>query len=307
MGTWTIDAGQGADDYAVFVSNMGEVMVYNGSNPSDANNWALKGVWQIGQTFTRRCFLKWSGDLLLLTQDGIVPLASALQSSRLDPRVNLTDKIYYAVSQAASDFYDLFGWQINFFASENMLIFNIPTTQGKQQFVMHTITKSWAKFTGIEALCFEVSGKTGMYFGSKGFIGKWYEGTSDANTNIKASAQQAYSYFDRRGQLKRFTMVRPIFNTVGGNPAVLCGINVDFDTQNELGAVTFNPAASQGAKWDEAEWDEALWGGGSSISKVWQGVTGIGYAGSIVLNVASQNIELRWASSDFVMEAGGVL
>ena len=307
MGTWTIDAGQGADDYAVFVTNMGEVLVYNGSNPSSATDWALKGVWQVGQTFARRCFFKWSGDLLLLTQDGLVPLASALQSSRLDPRINLTDKIYFAVSQAASDFYDLFGWQINYYASANMLILNVPTTQGKQQYVMHGITKSWAKFTGINAFCFEVSGKEGMYFGSTGYVGKWYEGTSDANTNITGSAQQAYSYFDRRGQLKRFTMVRPIFNTVGGNPAVLCGINVDFDTQNELGAVTFNPVASQGAKWDEAKWDEALWGGGSSISKVWQGVTGIGYAGSIVLNVASQNIELRWASSDYVMEAGGVL
>jgi hypothetical protein len=36
MGTWTIDAGQGVDDYAVFVTNMGEVIVYEGTDPSDA-------------------------------------------------------------------------------------------------------------------------------------------------------------------------------------------------------------------------------------------------------------------------------
>ena len=307
MGTWTIDAGQGADDYAVFVTNMGEAIVYNGSNPSDPNDWALKGVWQLGQTFNRRCFFKWGGDLLLLTQDGLVPLASALQSSRLDPRINLTDKIYFAVSQAASVYYDNFGWQINYYASENMLILNIPADTGKEQYVMHTITKSWAKFTGINAICFEVSGKEGMYFGSKGYIGKWYDTNADLNNNITATAQQAYSYFDRRGQLKRFTMVRPIFQSVGGIPTVLCGLNVDFDTQNQLGAVTFNPVSTAGSKWDVAKWDEDLWAGGSTVSKVWQGVTGIGYADSINLNVASQNIDLRWASTDYVMETGGVL
>jgi hypothetical protein len=62
MGTWTLDAGQGADDYAVFVTSMGEVMVYNGTDPDNADTWALKGVWQLGQTFSRRCFFKWSGD-----------------------------------------------------------------------------------------------------------------------------------------------------------------------------------------------------------------------------------------------------
>ena len=307
MGTWTLDAGQGADDYAVFVTNMGEVIVYNGTDPTSATTWALKGVWQLGQTFTRRCFFKWSGDLLLLTQDGLVPLASALQSSRLDPRVNLTDKIYFAVSLAASSYYDNFGWQVNYFAGENMLILNIPITGGTQQFVMHTITKSWANFTGINANCFEVSGKAGMYFGSNGFVGKFYDGLSDDGNNITATSQQAYSYFDTPGQLKRFTMVRPILQSSGGVPGVLVGLSVDFDTQSQLGAVSFNPGNASTGSWDTAVWDTAVWAGGLVTTKIWQGVTGIGFAASINLNVASQNIELHWASTDYVMEAGGVL
>lgn len=307
MGTWTLDAGQGADDYAVFVTNMGEVIVYNGTDPTSATTWALKGVWQLGQTFTRRCFFKWSGDLLLLTQDGLVPLSSALQSSRLDPRVNLTDKIYYAVSLAASNYYDNFGWQVNYFASENMLILNIPITGGTQQFVMHTITKSWANFTGINAICFEVSGKEGMYFGANGYVGKFYDGTSDDGNNITATSQQAYSYFETPGQLKRFTMVRPILQSSGGVPGVYCGLSIDFDTQSNLGAVSFNPSAIGIGDWDVAVWDDAIWAGGLTTTKIWQGVTGIGFAASINLNVAAQNIELHWASTDYVMEPGGVL
>ena len=307
MGTWTLDAGQGADDYAVFVTSMGEVIVYNGTDPTDAATWALKGVWQLGQVFSRRCFFKWSGDLLLLTQDGLVPLASALQSSRLDPRVNLTDKIYFAVSQAATDYGDNFGWQINYFASQNMLILNIPVTAGVEQYVMHTITKSWARFINIQAYCFEVSGATGMYFGSDGFVGKFWDSNADDGGNITATAQQAYSYFDTPGQLKRFTLVRPILQSTGGIPTVLCGLSVDFDTQSQLGSVSFNPSILTTGVWDSGKWDDAIWGGGLTTTKIWQGVSGLGFAGSININVASQGIELHWASTDYVMEAGGVL
>ena len=221
------------------------------------------------------------------TQDGLVPLASALQSSRLDPRVNLTDKIFYAVSQAASQYYNNFGWLIIYFASENMLILNIPTGTGFEQYVMHTITKAWARFTGIEATCFEVHNDR-MYFGSTGFVGKFYDTYADAGTNITATVQQAYSYFESRGQLKRFTMIRPIFLTSGGVPSIAAGVNIDFDTQNVTGAVTFNPATVVAGTWDSSTWDNANWGGGLQVSKIWQGVTGIGYSAGVYMTVASQ-------------------
>ena len=307
IGTWTLDAGYGVDDFLVCVTSMGEVIVYKGSNPNDPADWSLVGVWQMGQTFNRRCFFKYAGDLLLLTQDGLVPLSSALQSSRLDPRVNITDKIYYAVSQAATQFYALNGWQINYFASENMLILNVPTNNGIEQYVMHTITKSWARFTGIQAYCWEVSGDNDIHFGGQGFVGDFYQITSDNGANIVGTVQQAYSYFDTRGALKRWTMVRPILQTDNGLPTVLCGISTDFDTVNLTNQISFNPSILRTGRWDVALWDEANWGSGLVTSKTWQGVTGLGYAGSINMNVASQGIEFHWASTDYVMEKGGVL
>ena len=307
MGTWTLDAGYGVDDLSAFVTSMGEVIVYKGTNPSDSNAWSEVGVWQMGQTFNRRCFFKWAGDLLLLTQDGLVPMSSALQSSRLDPRINLTDKIYYAVSQAATTFYANFGWQINYFASENMLILNIPVGTGYEQYVMHTITKSWARFTNVNAICWEVSGNNDIYFGADGYVGKFYSTPSDNGNNIVATAQQAYSYFDSRGQLKRFTLVRPILQTDNGLPTVLCGISTDFDTVPLVNQIAFNPSSIPIGVWDSGKWDQALWGGNLFVTKYWQGVTGTGFSGSININVASQGIEFHWASTDYVMEGGGVL
>jgi hypothetical protein len=307
MGTWTLDAGYGVDDFAVFVTNMGEILVYQGFDPSDSNNWAMKGLWQMGQTFSRRCFFKWGGDLLLLTQDGLLPLTSALQSDRLDPRINLTDKIYYAVSLACSAYAANFGWQMNYLAEANMLILSIPTNNGMEQYVMNTINKSWARFTGIEAYCFTVSGDQDMHFGGDGYVGLFFTGFSDNGSNIVGNCQQAYNYFDSRGQNKRFTLVRPIFQTDNGLPTVLCGISTDFDTVPLTNQIAFNPSIVSTGVWDQGKWDQSNWGGGLVTTKFWQGVTGIGFAASINMNVASQGIDFHWASVDYVMERGAVL
>ena len=307
MGTWTLDAGYGVDDFAVFVSSMGEILVYQGTNPSDPTAWAMKGLWQLGQTFSRRCFFKWGGDLLLLTQDGLVPLTAQLQSDRLDPRINLTDKIYYAVSVACSTYYASFGWQINYLAESNMLILNIPTDDGIEQYVMNTINKSWARFTGISANCFVVAGDENMYFGGLNYVGQFFTGYADNGTNINGTCQQAFNYFGTPGQLKRFTLVRPILQTYNGLPTVLCGISTDFDTNPLINQLAFNPAINKIGLWDTGRWDQSNWGGGLVVTKYWQGVTGLGFSGAINMNVASQGIDFRWASTDYVMEAGGVL
>ena len=172
---------------------------------------------------------------------------------------------------------------------------------------MHTITKSGARFTGVNAICWEVAGDNKIYFGSNGYVGNFYAQTSDAGNNIVATAQQAYSYFNSRGQLKRFTLVRPILQTDNGLPTVLCGISTDFDTQPLTNQIAFNPSIVNTGIWDVSKWDEANWGGGLTTTKNWQGVTGTGFAGSINMNVASQGIEFHWASTDYTMEKGGVL
>ena len=41
-------AGDGTDDKCVFVTDLGEVLIFTGSNPSDAANWRQEGRYQIG-------------------------------------------------------------------------------------------------------------------------------------------------------------------------------------------------------------------------------------------------------------------
>jgi len=76
MDNWTIDAGAGVDDYAVFYTSQGEIIVYKGGDPSSSTDWALVGVWELGSPVGLRCSMKWAGDLLLMTQDGLLPMCA---------------------------------------------------------------------------------------------------------------------------------------------------------------------------------------------------------------------------------------
>ena len=304
MENWTIDAGNGVDDHCVFITSNGEVLVYAGSDPSSITTWSLVGIWQIGSPVGRRCSLKWAGDCLLMTQDGLTPMAAGLQSSRLDPRVNLTDKIFAAISQAASDYGTTFGWQILYYARENMLILNIPVAVGQQQqYVMNTITKSWCNWTGWNANCWVIWNEE-PYYGGNGVVCKAWDTDADNGTNINADAKQAFSYFGSRGKLKRWTMVRPILLS-SGQPAILSGLNIDFDDTDLLGTLSFT-GISYGL-WDSTLWDTGFWGGNLGVNKSWQGVNGVGFAAALRLKSATAGIETHWTSTDFVLENGGVL
>lgn len=305
MYTWTIDAGYGVDDLAAFITSEGEVIVYRGTDPASANTWALVGVFRIGAPIGTRCGVKFAGDLLLITQDGVVPLSGALQSSRTNPRVALTDKIQYAVSTSVSAYGTNFGWQLLPFPKENMLFLNVPVAEGstQQQYVMNTITKSWCNFTGWAANCWELFNDE-PYFGGNTFIGHAWNSYADNGNNINADGLQAFNYYGSPGQLKRCTMIRPIFFTDGA-PAIGANVNVDFDTTDTTGTISYS-ATSYGT-WNTGLWNNAIWGGGLDVQKFWQGATGVGYCLAPRVKSTSRTIQVQWVSTDLVLEKGGIL
>ena len=304
MGTWTIDAGYGVDDQAVFITSEGEVIVYRGTDPASVTTWALAGIWEIGAPFATRCMMKWGGDLLVLTHDGLYPLAQALQSSRLKPRVAITDKIYSAISDATAAYGANFGWGMMHYAKGDMLLINVPVTSTTRQFAMNVTTKAWTNFAGISANCWAIFNDE-PYFGGATFVGKFWNAFSDnVTTNITGNAKQAFNYFGMPGQTKRWSMIRPTLRT-DGNPSALVALNVDFADIDPTGALAFTPS-SYGA-WDTAVWDIDIWGGGLNIFNAWQGANGQGYCAALRLKVACLGIEVHWASTDFVFEPGGTL
>lgn len=305
MATWTIDGGAGVDDLAVFITSWGEVIVYKGTDPSSANTWALVGIWQIGAPVGRRCFMKFAGDLLIICQDGVYPMSGALQSSRVNPKVALTNKIQYAVSEAVTSYGANFGWQLIQFPKQNQLYLNVPVSEGssQEQYVMNTITKSWTRFTGWNANCWELFNDH-IYFGGDTVVCKAWDTFSDNSTNIDADCLQAFSPMSSPGQIKKFNMIKPYFRT-NGSPSIGSSLNVDFDTTDTTSAITFSPTSY--AVWGTAVWGESVWGGGLRTLQKWQGVSAYGSWSAPRVKTASQGIDVRWVSTTIEYENGGVL
>lgn len=304
-GTWTIDAGNGVNDHYVIMTNKGQIIVYQGIDPTSATTWSMVGVWDIGAPVGRRSLYKYAGDMLIICQDGVVPLSGALQSSRVQPRVAITDKIQYAISEAVTSYANNFGWQLMYVPTINQLWLNVPIqeNQNQQQYAMNTITGSWCNYTGWNANCMEMFDDE-PYFGGDGYVAHAWYGSDDDGNNITALGLQAFNNFNGAGRLKRFTMSRPIFRTDGA-PAIYAGINIDFDTSSPTASLNFTPSTY--SQWDSALWDAGTWGGALTVLQNWQGLNGVGYYGAPIVKTAASGIQVRWVATDIVIEGGAIL
>lgn len=306
MGDWSLDAGYGMDDYAVFVTSEGQVAIYKGIDPASVNTWALVGIYDIGAPIGKRCLAKYAGDMTIICKDGLAPLSKALMSSRVNSQEMLTDKIQHVMSDYTTTYAANFGWETTLFPQENMLIVNVPTSATTSyQLVMNTISGAWSRFTGWNAACMELHGDM-VYFGTNGGVCKAWDTQADNGTNINFEAQQSFNYLGNGGQLKQVKMLRPIISTDGA-PALLLGVNTDYDTTQPTGIPTFS--ASTIARWDSATWDGGtfVWGGNLQTKKDWQTAFGMGYCVSAHMMGTANGVKLRWAATDYLVDGGGVV
>lgn len=306
MATWTVDAGDGPDDRAVFITSEGEVIVYAGTNPSSSTSWGLVGVYEVGRPLGRRCFTKYGGDLVVITQNGAFPLAAALQSASIDYKLALSFKIESAFNEAARTYGSIFGWVPIVYPAQSALIVNVPQSEDgvHEQYVMNTITKSWCKFTGWDAEDFAVMGGE-LYFTTSSTVVKAWSGTVDGADAIIAYGKTAFSYFNSQGQQKKFKLFRPVL-AVNGNLTFLTDIDVDFQDTTITGTATYNVTA--GAQWDVDNWDESYWAAGLEVLKQWTSPDEWnGYSGSGKIKIETNVLTVQWMACDWVYEKGGIL
>lgn len=286
MGTWSVDGGDGPEDYAAFISSKGQVAIYSGTDPDSASTWALKGVFQIGPPIGRRCFTRVGADLAVISIDGVLPISRALVIERgVSVSVSLTANIQPTMNQAARDWKDNFGWQLISYPKGTRAYLNVPALQGssQQQYVMNTVTGAWCRFLGMGANCWETF-KERVFFG--GNDGKVYEADATGSDNgvaIAADCKTAFNYFGRRGNLKRWPMIRPLLTTDG---VVVPGMAMNVDFRDDAPISTPSSSPSAAAMWDVALWDVDLWPLGQRTTADWTTINAIGYCGSIRTRVS---------------------
>lgn len=305
MGTWTIDAGVGVDDTAVFVSSEGEILNYKGTDPASATTFALIGLYKIGVPIGQRCLIKYQGDLYVITDQGAIALSKAIITAGITPAAALTDKIQPEVAKAVLNGRSLFGWQLQVFAPQSMLLVNVPSATGNYQFAQNVLTGAWTKFTGWNASCFE-SQSNQLYFGGVGVVGLAWNTDLDNASVIVADVLPAFNSFGRDSQLKKFNLVRPALSTYG-SPSVLISMVYEYDTQTQATGVLPLVSSGVGMTWGSMVWGSMVWGGILVTNRRWQWASGLGYAASMRMRIQNNGTETRWAGVDYLFEPAGVV
>src|ERR1700761_1077536 len=305
MESWNIDTVQGPNDYFAFFSNLGEVVVYTGFDPTQSSTWNLSGIFRIGRPASGNRFIsKVGSDLYAVTVDGVVPLSKAMLTDRSQGSFQVSSKIENLINNDVVTYSNNSGWQIILHPVGNKIIINVPvvTLTTSYQYVCNTLTGAWTIFNGWNAACFELFGDRLMY-GAGNKITWCDVGFSDNATAIITDLKPAFSSFGAPGQNKQFTMARPIFSA-GGTLGIAATLNTDFRDAGPKQTLRLPPQANV-SFWNVSVWNVAMWSVTGDVNINWQSVAGIGYQASYRMQTISK-VQCSLLAIDYGYQMGGI-
>lgn len=306
MGTWTRDSGSGPDDVAVFMTSEGELLVYQGTDPASANTWGLVGVYDVGRPIGRRCMVKFGGDLLILTENGLLPLTKATTVERSQQSlIAFSSNINRLMNEHMRQYGAEFGWQAVVYPRGRMVIVNAPgvgSTVG--QYVFNALNGAACQFTGLQALCWGIYQDRPFFGTAAGDVIEFDVGGTDNDEPIYADVIQAFNYFGNRGSEKAFKRVSPVF-LASANPNPSIQLYTDFNVTRFTASPTL--VQSTDAKWGVAKWGVDKWGTTNKVWTQWTPVSGTGRAATIRMRFKLTKGAPAWMSTNWTYLSGGSL
>lgn len=258
-GTWSQDAGDGIDDRCVFISDRGEVAIFEGADPSDPNDWAMVGRYDITPVMGKRSLMQVGGDLLISTQDGIVPISAVVVK---DPAaLSLAAVTKNIAPEWKKEVIARRGlnWELLKFPAYNMGIVSLPntTTTSPYCFVVNLETGAWAKYTGWDTNCLILHDDWAYFGSSTGEVYKIEVGGSDDGTAYTVKMAGLADHLGSVAFHKTVHSMRATF--VAGRPfipklSIATNYDLTFPTAPNSIADTITPG-----EWDTGLWDVALW------------------------------------------------
>ena len=264
--SWSIESGDGLSDMCVFISTEGEVAVYSGSDPSNANDFALRGVYQIGKPLGKNCWLRAGSDVLVANVDGLTPISQVFTRDR--QALSLV-----SISRPIEDLWKLAanatgsGWTLKPWPEQNLVFVSFPSNPvvDDTTFVLNVLTGKWSIISNWRANCFETL-QGSLFFGSVGGY-CWQADVTGTDDGSPFSAVYL-SQFLPAGNFGQRTTANLAHMYVRGKskPKVKLFARADMDTSEpSFAQVSAGDAAS--SEWDVGLWDVAVWNGLSTMNK----------------------------------------
>jgi hypothetical protein len=313
MYNWTLDGGAGIDDYLVILSGAGDVLTYQGVDPS--SDVTMRGSWNIGKIPAySRIGYQFGGELYIASSRGVIAMSSLLNGAnvnKIESYLSAKVSIYYRA--VVDTVLDEFGWDVVAHPKESLLYINTPAAPGEAQvsFCMYFGSGAWSMVSGLQKKhTVEWQGETYWTDGTRLYIeqGNVDEVYIDAATDgdpqpISWQLLSSYTDLDYPGLFKRCGIIRPNF-LAEDTPSYEILARYDYD----ISEIASTPVASFGnvGTWDAGIWGTSVWAGGLSNSASPQGATGIGRTIAISIKGVSASPSVLLAY-DVVASPGGPL
>lgn len=309
---WTLDAGVGIDDYLIVIGSEGDVGVWQGTDPTDANKFGLKGVWYVGPVPKYgKFYTSYGGDVMVVSELGLVPVSRLINGQFSETQPGPSQKIQSVLSPLISRLRTNKSWDVFVAPANDVLVISLPVDAGSYvQFAMNVNTGAWCTFSNMPINCGALLNGE-LYFGIEdGRVAKGLTGRLDAvavngtgGTPVEGDVQTAFNAFGSPGLLKKFSMARPIFLSKGP-PSVKLQINTQYSFTNVGGSPSFTQQAE--GVWDLSYWNQTYWAGSSASFQAWVGTTGLGYYAALRMKVRGEPGTI-FTSSHMLYETGGLM
>ena len=260
IANWTQDAGTGVNNLLAIFTTEGEVLVYSGTSP-EADDWALIGNYRVTRPIGKRFLANLGGDLVMITEQGYLPLSSVLSQDRAN-KVVISDKINPIVKGKPTNK----NWSINWYSKEGWLVVNAPSTATGFQYEQHVYkaeTGGWCRFVGMDSLNW-LAQEESLYYCSKLGVYEANVGTQDDGTDITYVNQRAYTKLSGE-KVKQPIRLSPKYQSTGG----VLESNVRYGIDFKLGLKQQISYAGTGLSsfWDESIWDVSFWSDENLVEK----------------------------------------
>lgn len=263
---WTIDGGEGIDDYLIAISSTGDVVIYKGSDPNTATDWFQHGQWYIGQTpVGRRIAGSFGGELYILSAYGVIPLTKLIAGALIQQEdIYISRKVNPLINEQMKVTRTTLGWEIRLIPSDNLLMISTPKRTGLDylQFVQALNTSGWSVFNDIPYLTGDVW-IDNFYIGDESNRVLIYTGNADnvaldgtGAVDIEFSLLQTFQEEGIPGAYKRTQFIRPVF-IASSAIAYIAEARYDYNLSELFGAPSTSSVT--GSVWDVGIWDTSLW------------------------------------------------
>lgn len=292
--TWTRDGGEGIDDYFIIVGRGGDLLAYQGADPSAASTWTLKGNWYLGHMPAgRRIAVDYGGELFVLSSFGLLTLSALFRGVDVsDFRVNPTAKITPQIRERMQAELDSARWEVYSYPQEGLIVINSPVRPGNSdeylQYVFSVTTQAWSMWRDLNMVtCANWNGQF-FFTDNTGIIWTLSEGQDNrliADTDASEAVPIDFSVlgsFQRHGLTGNMIgeFLRPVFTGIARvtyNARFVYDYEVDEITGASLDSLT------EGDLWDTGLWDTAVWSSSTAVRSEIEGGGGIGRTAAIAI------------------------